>query len=136
MRFEPFDGARAGLDARMDQFFMTRLGPEITASAKAYCPVFFGQNSTAGETSYQIALSLGTPMPGGALRDSIEYYLRIHTLIIKASGDPNGTEGPPKNYAYWVETGHRIVVFGYDTGRTKPPSPFLRPALYQTRLGA
>lgn len=133
MRYKAEPGWQKGMYALTDQFFLTRLGPEITTSAKAYCPVFFGQNSTAGETSYQIALSLGTPMPGGALRDSIEYHLRMHTLIVRATGNESSDNGGPRYYAYWVETGHRIVVFGHDTGRTKEPQPFLRPALYQTR---
>ena len=45
---------------------------------RVYCPVFFGQNSTAGEVSLQIAQSLGTPIPGGSLRDSIEFHLNGH----------------------------------------------------------
>lgn len=134
MRYQPYDDWRAGIDAMTDEFFLTRLGPAITTSAKAYCPVFFGQNSTAGDTSFEIATSLGTPMPGGALRDSIEYHLRFHTLIVRATGTEDAGNGDPRYYAYWVETGHRIVVFGYDTGRTKEPQPFLRPALYQVRV--
>jgi hypothetical protein len=110
-----------------DQLFTETLGPAIRDDAKALCPVFFGENSTAGETSRQIAESLGTPMPGGALRDSIEDHLDGHDLIVAATGNGERT------YAYWVEMGHRIVVFSYDTGREKPESPFLRPALYQIR---
>lgn len=127
MKTTPSPGWLEKLYACTDQLFMTRLGPEITASAKAYCPVFFGQNSTAGETSYQLALSLGTPMPGGALRDSIEFHLAFHSLIVSATGSNERT------YAAYVELGHRVVVFGHDTGRRKEPQPFLRPALYQIR---
>ena len=117
----------AKIYAYTDQFFEDRLGPDIRDDAKRYCPVFFGDNSTAGETSYQIALSLGTPMPGGALRDSIEDHLNGHTLIVAATGNDE------RSYAAYVELGHRIVVFGHDTGREKPESPFMRPALYQVR---
>lgn len=113
-----------------DQLFLTRLGPEISTSAKEYCPVFFGQNSTAGETSRQIAESLGTPIPGGSLRDSIRFFLRGHALIVIATGSDG------RAYAYWVETGHRIVVFSHDTGRLKEAQPFLRPALYTVRGAA
>ena len=130
MRYVPSDGWQAGVYALTDNLFLTRLGPEISGAAKRYCPVFFGQNSTATEVSRAIAESLGTPIPGGGLRDSIEFHLRIHTLIVRATG------GDGRAYAYWVETGHRVILFGYDTGRTKAPQSFLRVALYQTRLSA
>jgi hypothetical protein len=127
MRYEPNPDWREGLYALTDELFVTRLGPDITADAKRYCPVFFGENSTAGDVSYQIAQSLGTPMPGGALRDSIEFHLRGHVLIVRATG--NGE----RDYARWVECGHGIVVFGYRTERFKEAQPFLRPALYTVR---
>ena len=130
MRYEPYSGWQAGVYAMTDRLFLTTLGPEISEAAKRYCPVFFGQNSTATEVSRAIAESLGTPIPGGGLRDSIEFHLRLHTLIVRATG------GDGRAYAYWVETGHRIIVFGYDTGRTKPPQPFLRPALLTVRGAA
>lgn len=110
-----------------DRLFESTLGPEISDDARDLCPVFFGQNSTAGEVSYQIAMSLGTPIPGGALRDSIEHHLNGHTLIVSATGSGE------RSYAYYVETGHMIVVFGHRTGRHKEAQPFLRPALYQVR---
>jgi hypothetical protein len=113
--------------AATDVLFEATLGPMIAGDAREYCPVFFGENSTAGETSRQIAESLGTPMPGGSLRDSIEFHLNGHNLIVSATGSDE------RYYAYYVETGHRIVVFSHDTGREKPESPFLRPALYQYR---
>ena len=130
MRYEANPDWLASVLALTDQMFLTRLGPEISTDAKRYCPVFFGDNSTAGPVSYAIALSLGTPMPGGALRDSIDFGLLAHILIVWATG------GDGRAYAYFVETGHRIVVFSYDTGRTKPAQPFLRPALYQLRGAA
>jgi hypothetical protein len=130
MRYVPNPDWREGLYALTDELFLTRLGPEISSDAKRYCPVFFGENSTAGDVSYQIAVSLGTPMPGGALRDSIEFHLRGHVLIVRATG------GNGRFYAVYVELGHHIVVFGYRTGGFKGPQSFLRRALYQTRLGA
>ena len=47
-----------------DRLFESTLGPEISEDAKDLCPVFFGQNSTAGEVSFQIATSLGYPDAG------------------------------------------------------------------------
>jgi hypothetical protein len=38
-----------------------------------------------------------------------------------------------RSYAVFVELGHRIVVFRYNTGRSKEAQPFLRPALYTVR---
>lgn len=130
MRYEPNPDWREGLYALTDELFVTRLGPDITADAKRYCPVFFGENSTAGDVSLAIAESLGTPMPGGALRDSIEFHLRGHTLIVRATG------GNGRFYASYVEMGHSIVVFGFRTGRHKGPQSFLRRSLYQTRVYA
>ena len=130
MRYKANPDWLASVLALTDQMFLTRLGPEISTDAKRYCPVFFGDNSTAGPVSYAIALSLGTPMPGGALRDSIDFGLLAHILIVWATG------GDGRAYAAYVELGHQIVVFGYRTGRSKGPQSFLRKALYQTRLGA
>jgi len=130
MRYEPNPDWLAGVLALTDDLFLTRLGPDISADAKRYCPVFFGDNSTAGDVSYQIAVSLETPIPGGALRDSIGFGLLAHILLVWATG--NGE----RSYGAYVELGHRIVVFGRDTGRIKGPSPFLRPALYQARAYA
>jgi hypothetical protein len=108
-----------------DELFLTRLGPRISTSAKARCPVFFGQNSTAGSVSASIAASLGTDIPGGALRDSIRFFLRGHSLIVMATGSDGRT------YAASVELGHRVVVFRHDMGWRKEAQPFLRPALYE-----
>src|SRR5581483_186081 len=85
-----------------DQLFKGTLGPMIREDAKAYCPVFFGENSTAGETSLQIAQSLGTPIPGGSLRDSIEDHLNGHDLIVAATGNSE------RAYAAYVELGHDV----------------------------
>lgn len=121
-------GWPAQVYAATDRLFATRLGPQISASAKAHCPVFGGQNSTATEVSFQIARSQGRPVPGGALRDSIRFFIdAVHRLIVIATGDGERT------YAAYVELGHRIVVFGHATGRSKGPQPFLRPALYSVR---
>jgi len=122
-----------GVYAGTDRLFTNILGPDIREAARDLCPVFGGQNSTATEVSMQIAESLaarGREPDPGALRDSIEDHLNGHTLIVSANGSDE------RSYAYWVETGHRIVVFGHDTGRYKAPSPFLRPALYQIRSAA
>lgn len=120
----------ADVNIATDQLFLTRLGPQISTSAKAYCPVFGGQNSTATAVSFAIAASLGTPIPGGSLRDSIRFFLWAHSLIVMATGSDS------RSYAYYVETGHQVVVFGRNMGYKKGPQPFLRPALYTVRSAA
>jgi hypothetical protein len=97
-------GVQAHLDAATDDLFRDRLGPAIRDDAKRYCPVRTGD-----------------------LRDSIEDHLEGHALIVSATGSDE------RSYASYVETGHRIVAWGVQTGRVQPPSPFLRPALYQER---
>ena len=129
MRLTINAGWPAYVYAGTDRLFLTRLGPEISADARALCPVFGGQHSTATDVSLSIAASLGREEPG-ALRDSIRFSLRVHTLIVSASGAPD------RSYAAYVELGHRVVVFGRDMGYRKGPSPFLRPALYQQRTAA
>jgi hypothetical protein len=120
-------GWQENLLAATDVLFENTLGPEISEDAKSYCPVFFGENSTAGEVSLQIATSLGTPMPGGSLRDSVEFHLLGHNLIVAATGDGE------RSYAVYVEMGHAVVVFRHDMGWRKDGQPFLRPALYTVR---
>jgi hypothetical protein len=116
--------------AATDRLFLTNLGPQISTAAKSYCPVFGGENSTATATSLAIAASLGTPVPGGSLRDSIRFFLWLHKLIVMATGSDE------RSYAAYVELGHSIVVFGHRTGRHKGPQAFLRPALYTVRSAA
>jgi hypothetical protein len=109
-----------------DVYAETNLGPKIWAAARAYCPVFGGQNSTATAASIAAA---GPDYEPGALLDSIEFHLAGHSLIVGASGSAD------RSYAAYVELGHRIVAWSHDTGRSKPPQPFLRPALYTVRTG-
>lgn len=116
--------------AGTDMLFATRLGPEITASAKAYCPVFGGANSTASDVSLAAAEYTSDDEEPGSLRDSIKFYLLGHFLIVEATGSSE------RQYAAYVELGHRIVAWGYDTGEHKEAQPFLRPALYQLRVAA
>jgi hypothetical protein len=88
--------------AAVDEYFLDDLGPRIRDLAKEKCP-----------------------KRSGALADSIERHLEDHTLIVSASGSPE------RQYAIFVEWGHQIVAWGHYTGRFQPPSPFLRPALYE-----
>jgi hypothetical protein len=126
LQFRISPGWQDNVLAGTDELFLTTLGPLISTDAKALCPVFGGANSTATAVSMQIAASVGNITPG-ALRDSIEYHLRGHSLIVSASG------GDGRSYAFWVETGHMVVVFRRDMGYRKGPQPFLRPALYSVR---
>jgi hypothetical protein len=107
-----------------DRLFETRLGPEISTAAKSYCPVFGGQNSTAKASSIAAA---GPGYQPGALRDSIRFFLLVHSLIVMATGSDSRT------YAAFVELGHRVVAWGKPMGYSKPPQAFLRPALYSVR---
>ena len=110
--------------AGTDRLFQLRLGPQISEAARDYCPVFGGQNSTAKASSLDAASDDYEP---GALRDSVEFHLRVHTLIVSASGSDD------RSYAYWVETGHMVVAWGKPMGYRKGPQPFLRPALFTVR---
>ena len=109
-----------------DRLFETNLGPKIYESARAFCPVLAGQNSTANIATRARMLAQPGYTPG-ALRDSIEFHLSGHSLIVSASGSADRT------YAYWVETGHNVVAWGHDMHWRKPIKPFLRPALYMWR---
>lgn len=112
--------------ALTDALFEGKLGPEIRDDAKEMCPVFGVSNSTAKPESIAAAIAAGNDTPGG-LRDSIEDHLDGHTLIVAATGGGRW-------YAYWVETGHNVVAWGKNMHYSKPPQPFLRPALMQARL--
>jgi hypothetical protein len=110
--------------AASDVLFLTRLGPDIYADAWRLCPVFGGANSTATGVSLAAA---GPDYEPGALRDSLEFHLTGHSLIVSASGSPE------RQYAAFVELGHRVVAWGHPMGYSKGPTPFLRPALYAQR---
>ena len=116
--------------AATDRLFLDTLGPDIFEDARDACPVFGGENSTATPVSLAIGERMGRDIPGGALRDSIEFHLNKHDLIVAATGSDERT------YAAFVELGHHIVVFGNPTGRYKEACPFLRPALFTVRSAA
>lgn len=106
MRIEIDPAAHAHIQDAVDAFLRDRLGPAIAADAKRFCPKRTGD-----------------------LADSIEHHLEGGKLVITASGSAS------RDYAAYVEMGHRIVAWGHRTGRVQPPSPYLRPALFQTRTG-
>jgi hypothetical protein len=127
MRFTMDPGWQGNVLAGTDALFLTQLGPEIWADARALCPVFGGQNSTATADSLAAA---GDDYEPGSLLDSIEFHLSGHTLIVSATGSED------RGYAVWVECGHRVVAWGKPMGYSKGPQAFLRPALYQLRAAA
>jgi hypothetical protein len=104
MRIEFDPDAYAHIAEAVDAFFLDVLGPAIRDDARRFCP-----------------------KRSGDLADSLERHLEEHTLIVSATGSEK------REYAAYVELGHRIVAWGHETGHVQPPSPFLRPALYQQR---
>jgi hypothetical protein len=110
-----------------DRLLETRLGPDIAEDARAYCPVFGGQNSTAKASSLAAA---GDDYEPGSLLESIEFHLNGHVLIVSATGSDE------RSYAYFVECGHWVVAWGKPMGYRKGPQPFLRPALFSVRSSA
>jgi hypothetical protein len=116
--------------AATDVLFLTTLGPRIYAAARAYCPVWGGANSHEEASIADGIDPAAADETPGALRDSIEFHLTGHSLIVSASG------GNGRVYAADVELGHRIVAWGHATGQSKGPQAFLRPALYTIRAAA
>lgn len=102
------DSWRERIQGDVREFFESRLGPDIAADAKRYCP-----------------------KDTGSLADSIESHVDDGSgnLIVSASGNAE------RDYAIYVETGHRIYhpSTGTSGPDTVPEQPFLRPALYQER---
>jgi len=98
----------------------------IWADARRYCPVMGGSNSRASSDSLAAAEEDGDEDPG-SLRDSIEFHMAGHSLIVSATGSGQ------RSYAAYVELGHHIVAWGNPTGESEAPEPFLRPALYTVR---
>jgi len=127
MRFTMNPGWQDNVLAGTDALFLTRLGPEMRADARALCPVFGGQNSTATADSLAAA---GDDYEPGSLLDSIEFHLAGHTLIVSATGSED------RGYAVYVELGHEVVAWGHRMGYKKGAQAFLRPALYQLRAAA
>ena len=120
-RVEVSDDWGGEVGSAIEQFFQDKLGPDIAADARRYCPV-----------------------DTGALKDSIEHHLENGDLIVSATGSDE------RSYAYFVEMGARPHVILpkqkkalYWDGAPHPvrkvnhpgnkPEPFLRPALFQQR---
>lgn len=100
------DGWQAEVMAAWVKLAQDRLGPAIAGDAKRYAP-----------------------KRTGALAESIESHMDGDSLVVSATGSGE------RDYAAWVELGHR--VYHPSTGRVGPevvpPEPFLRPALYRQR---
>lgn len=120
-RVEVDDDWRENVDAAIEEFFETRLGPDIATDARRYCPERTGD-----------------------LRKSIESHVEGGNLIVSATGSDE------KSYAYYVEMGthaHEITPSNkkalFWAGALHPvrrvtipdiaAQPFLRPAVYQQR---
>lgn len=117
------DGAWEGeVTAALEKLFTERLGPDIAADARRYCPE-----------------------DTGALKASIEFHLEGLKLIVSATGGADG-----RTYAAYVELGTAPhVIYPKDKralfwkGAAHPvgkvnhpgtrPRPYLRPALYKQR---
>lgn len=106
MRIEFDPDASAHIAEAIDAFFLDVLGPAIRDDAKRFCP-----------------------KRTGALADSIERHLEEHALIVSATGSPD------RDYAVYLELGHRIYHPSTKTAGPDvvAPQPYLRPALYQER---
>jgi hypothetical protein len=106
-RIEMEPGWEAEIEAAWTRFAEERLGPEIAADARRYCPV-----------------------DTGALKDSIESHMEGLDLIVSADGGADG-----RVYAAYVECGHRVFHPSTETTGPEvvPAEPFLRPALFTER---
>jgi hypothetical protein len=78
-----------------------------------------------------------TPIDTGALIDST--YMEVdrseHALNVGALGDGSRVAENRKYYAAWVDLGHRIFIYGRDTGRVQAPTAYMRRALYRRYAG-
>lgn len=98
----------------VDDMFEHKIGPMVKAQVIRNCPVDTG--SLSASTTQEV--------------DRIK-----HVLYIIGYGDESRVEPERKYYAAWVDLGHRIVVFGHDTGRVQPPTAYMRRALYKSYPG-
>ena len=121
-RVEISDDWEAPVTAAWIELASKRLGPDIAADAKRYCPE-----------------------KTGALKESIENHMDGETLIVSATGGADG-----RTYAVYVECGalpHEILPNEkkalFWEGAMHPvrrvnhpgnkPEPYLRPALFTQR---
>jgi hypothetical protein len=80
---------------------------------------------------------VNTPVDTGALAEST--YMEVdwteHKLRVGALGDESRADENRRYYAAWVDLGHRIFVYGHDTGRVKAPTAYMRKAIYRRYAG-
>lgn len=112
-RFEFDETAMEHINSAMDKAFDAKLGPLMKAEVQH-----------------------NTPIDTGALIDSVYYEVdrEKHELNVGATGDPKRKEGR-QWYALYVDLGHRIFVYGRDTGKVRQPTAFIRKALYRRYPG-
>jgi len=131
-RVEFDDDWETKVGAKVEEFLDGRLGPDIAADARRYCPKSARTQGreTAGQLRYHSGYRREADTSPGSLAESIEHHISDGgALIVAATGNDE------REYAVYVELGHR--VFHPSTRVTGPevvpPEPFLRPALYQQR---
>ena len=113
MRIELDHDAMEHIYELTDNMFEEKLGPMMEAQVKRNAP------KDSGALAASVSMDV----------DRIE-----HKLYIQAYGDESRPEGR-KYYAAYVDLGHRIVAWGNDTGEVKPPTAFMRRALYRRYAG-
>lgn len=120
--------------AALDALFEDKLGPDIEADARRYCPVgpSWGDDEAHPRTPAH---------EGGELRDSIEHHMEGHDLIVAAhapyalfvelgtSAHPIDAHGP---WSLWSPVSGQYFGSHVNHPGTKP-DPFLRRALDQER---
>ena len=100
--------AQAHIDALVDHMLDTKLGPMMRDEVIKNCPV-----------------------DTGALAASTDYHVEDHKLYVTAIGDESREAENRRYYASWVDLGHRIFIFGHDSGKVQPPTFYMRRALYR-----
>jgi hypothetical protein len=76
------------------------------------------------------------PVRTGALRDSVDMSVdrAEHILYITATGDKTRPLDR-SSYATYVDLGHEQIAWGHPTGEIRPPTAFMRRALYKRYAG-
>lgn len=85
----------------------------------------------------ELEVKRNAPKDTGKLAESVEASVSrtTHKLYIQAYGDNLREAENRKYYAAWVDLGHEIVAWGNRTGNVKPPTAFMRRALYKRYPG-
>ena len=101
-------------------------GKVVAKRAKELCPRSSKTGTREGWSKQTAGSRTGTKPLAETIGVVVRKYDTVSVAVV-------GPQHPAGALGHLVEYGHRMVVYGHDTGRRVQPKPFMRPAADETK---